>query len=831
MSSLAPPRPPPPQPASAPPPGTLPTAAPDAPVHASLSARLAAFVVRRVVRPKLADMSDPLRVRKAFGTPLPVPRGVCFTPATLGGVAGEWVSAAEPAPPARSTLLYLHGGGFVACSPRTHRPLTASFALRGFRVFVPDYRLAPEHPFPAATDDVQAVWHALRAQCAAASADGQPGRLVVAGDSAGGNLTLALLLALRDAGAPLPDAAVLFSPSLDMTGSSPSLYSNDGRDAMFPAPQLEHLLHAYLQGADATQPLASPLLGDLRGLPPLLFHVGADEVLRDDSLRAAEKARAAGVPVELQVFERVNHVWQLSPWIPEARRSLDSAARFMHEAQRDAAYVEHKDVLIVGAGLSGIGAAVHLMNKLPGKSLALLEGRERLGGTWDLHRYPGVRSDSDMYTLGYRFKPWRDAKAIAEGATILRYLQDTAAEHGVDRLVRLQHRVLAADWSSRDARWQVTVACGAHGERLRLSCGFLFNCGGYYRYDRAHRPRFAGEEQFAGRIVHPQFWPDDLDWAGKQVLVIGSGATAVTLVPALAASAARVTMLQRSPTYLVERPSRDALAAALNRSLPSRLAYMLVRIKNVLVGSFYFVLARQRPALVKSAVVGRVGETLGPGFDVKRDFTPRYDPWRQRVCLVPDGDLFNALRSGRAAVVTGEVDTFTADGVRLASGQQLAADIVVTATGFELLAGAGIELSVDGRPFDAAQALTYKGVLLSGLPNFANTFGYTHASWTLKSDLTAHWVCRLLRRMERRGQASVVAPTPGAEVARAPLLDFSSGYVARAAGQMPQQGQRWPWRLSQSYLADWWRLRFGRLDDGVLKFDAAPKDAVAQETL
>ena len=462
----------------------------------------------------------------------------------VGGVPGEWVEAGQGAA-AATTLLYLHGGGFVGCSPHSHRSLTAALALQGLRVFVPDYRLAPEHPFPAAVNDVQAVWRALRAA--------QPGRMVVAGDSAGGNLALGLMLALRDAGESLPDAAVLFSPSTDLTGGSPSLHANADRDAMFRGEHLDHLARFYMAGADRAQPLASPLLGDLKGLPPLMLQVGDDEVLRDDSLRLAHKAREAGVLVDLEVFPAVPHVWQLLWRLPEARRAVKSAARFLREATRERS-VERHDVIIVGAGLSGIGAAVQLQRRCPDKRFTLLEARDAIGGTWDLFRYPGVRSDSDMYTLGYPFKPWNDAKAMADGPAIRGYIAETAAEHGIDRHIRFRHRVLSADWSARDACWTVVVERGEQRERSVMRCNFLHFCSGYYSYAQGHRPAFPGEERFTGTLVHPQFWPASLDCAGQRVVVIGSGATAVTLVPELAKTAAHVTMLQRSPSYVVALP-------------------------------------------------------------------------------------------------------------------------------------------------------------------------------------------------------------------------------------------------------------------------------------
>ena len=782
-------------------------------MSASWQAHLASFIVRRRVKPALRDMSDMARVRRVFGQPLPTPAGATYTDDVLGGVPGEWVQAPGGAA-VRATLLYLHGGGFVGCSPRTHRPLTAALALQGLRVFVPDYRLAPEHPFPAAVHDVQAAWRALRAQT--------PGRLVLAGDSAGGNLALGLMLALRDGADALPDAAVLFSPSTDLTGDSASLVSNNACDAMFDGAQLDHLAVAYLAGADRRQPLASPLCGDLHGLPPLMVHVGENEVLRDDSLRLAEKARAAGVVVDLRVFPTVSHVWQLLWRLPEARRSVREAAQFLCEATRERT-LEHQDVLIVGAGLSGIGAAVHLQRRCPGKRYALLEARGAIGGTWDLFRYPGVRSDSDMYTLGYIFKPWRQAKAIADGASIRRYIAETAAEHGVDRHIRFDTRVVSADWSARDARWRVVVERGPQRERSSLSCSFLMFCGGYYSYAQGHRPTFAGEERFAGTLVHPQFWPESLDHAGRRVVVVGSGATAVTLVPELAKTAAHVTMLQRSPTYVVSRPSRDGLAETLKRWLPPMWAYRLTRLKNVFVSMYFYRLARKYPDRAKARLVGMVRDQLGADYDVARHFTPRYNPWDQRVCLVPDGDLFESIRSGKASVVTDQIETFTEHGIRLRSGEELPADIVVTATGLQLNVLADVAISLDAQPCELSQTMLYKGLMYSGIPNLASTFGYTNASWTLKADLTARYVCRLLRYMDRHGSATVT-PVRDPQVAAEPFLSFTSGYVRRALEQLPKQGDRKPWRLYQNYLLDLLTLRLGRIDDGVLRFAPAERD-------
>ena len=785
-------------------------------MSASWPARIAAFIVRHRVKPALADLRDIARVRRAFASPLPAPRGVRYRADMLGGVPGEWVEAAG-SPPAADALLYLHGGGFVGCSPRTHRPLTAALARQGLRVFVPDYRLAPEHPFPAAPDDALAAWRALRAQHAG-------GRLGVAGDSAGGNLALGLMLRLRDAGEPLPDAAALFSPALDLTGGSASILLNRERDAMFDGPQLEHLARAYLGDADPAQPLASPLLAPLHGLPPLLLHVGADEALRDDSLRLATKAREAGVTVDLQVFDRVPHVWQLLHHLPEARRSVAAAARLLRTAVPRPG-PEWLDVLIVGAGLSGVGAAVHLQRLCPGKSFALLEARPALGGTWDLFRYPGVRSDSDMHTLGYGFKPWRAGQAIADGPAIRGYIADTAAEHGIAPQVRHGQRVLAADWSTAHACWTVTVQRDGQAQPHTLRTRFLHLCSGYYRYDHGHRPHWPGEDRFRGRFVHPQAWPEGLDLTGRRVVVIGSGATAVTLVPELARTAAQVTMLQRSPSYVFARPAVDAVAQWLQRWLPATWAYRLVRAKNVLMQQIFYRLARRHPARAKAHLVGLVRRQLPPGFDVERHFTPRYAPWDQRVCLVPDGDLFAALRSGRAEVVTDAIEGFTETGIRLASGRELPADVVVTATGLELQVWGGIRVSLDGVPVDASRTLVYKGLMNSGVPNLFTTFGYTNASWTLKADLTARWVCRLITHMDRHGHTTCTAvhdPSVGTE----PFVDFSSGYVQRALPLLPRQGDRPPWKLYQNYARDWLTLRLGRIDDGVLAFGrAAPGPA------
>ena len=477
--------------------------------------------------------------------------------------------------------------------------------------------------------------------------------------------------------------------------------------------------------------------------------------------------------------------------------------------------VEHLDVLIIGAGLSGIGAACHLKRLCPGKRFAILEGREAMGGTWDLFRYPGIRSDSDMYTLGYSFRPWTDPQAIADGPSIRRYIEDTAREHGVDSLIRYRHRVLRAEWDSAQALWTLQVQRGEEAEPVQLRCRMLVLCTGYYRYEAGYTPEFAGREAYQGTFIHPQQWPEGFDHSGKRVLVIGSGATAVTLVPALAERAAQVTMLQRSPSYVINLPQRDALSNALRRVLPEKWVYRLARGRNVTLQLVFYTLAKRFPNLVRRILLGLVRRQLGE-VDL-RHFSPSYKPWDQRVCAVPDGDLFAALRSGRAQIVTEQIDTFTEQGVRLRSGQELTADTIVSATGLELQLFGGLQLVVDGRPFVAAESMGYRGLMLRDLPNAVMILGYTNASWTLKADLSSQYLCRLIRHMDAHGQRQVTPRQHGA-VGKAPFLDLKSGYIERAAHLLPSQGDRMPWKVYQNYLLDLILLRHGRLEDGSLEF-------------
>jgi cation diffusion facilitator CzcD-associated flavoprotein CzcO len=492
------------------------------------------------------------------------------------------------------------------------------------------------------------------------------------------------------------------------------------------------------------------------------------------------------------------------------------------------------DVLIVGAGLSGIGAACHLRQRCPGKTFAILEARGTIGGTWDLFRYPGVRSDSDMFTLGYSFHPWTDPQAIADGASIRQYIRDTAHEYGVDQHIRFHHRVLRADWSSEHARWTVEAQRTDTAESVVLTCSFLFVCSGYYRYDKGYTPQLPGTERFTGPIVHPQQWPTDLDYTGKKVVVIGSGATAVTLVPAIAEKAAHVTMLQRSPGYVVSLPSRDSAVDALRRWLPPKVAYPLARWKNALLATFVFQLSRRAPGLMKSLARKTAIAQLPAGYDVDTHFAPRYNPWDQRLCLVPDGDLFKAIRHGRASIVTDRIDTFTEHGIRLASGSELEADIVITATGLNLLAIGGMKLRVDGADVQLSDTVAYKGMMLSSVPNFALTLGYTNASWTLKADLVSQYVCRLLNHMDRHGY-QICTPIAPDNLPREPIIDLQSGYVLRSVHELPKQGSATPWRLHQNYPRDVLLMRHGPLRDSGMRFTrpsaVAPRAPVTSAAL
>ena len=477
------------------------------------------------------------------------------------------------------------------------------------------------------------------------------------------------------------------------------------------------------------------------------------------------------------------------------------------------------DVVIVGAGLSGIAAGYYVQSRLPNTTFAILEAREAIGGTWDLFRYPGIRSDSDMHTLGYSFRPWRGDISLADGPSIKQYVLDTAREFGLDAHISYGHRVTRATWSSSTARWTIDVDAG--GTAKTYTCRFLYMCSGYYDYERGYLPEWNGVERYRGAIAHPQDWPAELDYGGKRVVVIGSGATAVTLVPALAEKASHVTMLQRSPSYVVSLPKRDAVARALYAILPPRLAHPIVRWKNVALQMYYYNLMRRYPEFAKKRIKKMIRKELGPRYDVDHHFTPRYNPWDQRLCLVPNSDLFASIRSGKASLVTGEIGAFTETGLRLTSGENVDADVIVTATGLNLKLLGGAELFVDERPVVLGEAVAYKGMMFCGVPNFALALGYTNASWTLKCELTSRYVCRLIAHMDRHGYASCIPSAPDPALAMEPAITLTSGYIKRATSHLPKQGARAPWRLYQNYALDLAALRFGRLDDGVMEFARA----------
>ena len=490
--------------------------------------------------------------------------------------------------------------------------------------------------------------------------------------------------------------------------------------------------------------------------------------------------------------------------------------------------LEHFDVLIMGAGLSGIGAARYLQKLCPSKSYIILDQRARIGGTWDLFRYPGIRSDSDMLTMSYSFRPWTHPTTISPGSDIREYITATARDEGIDRNIRFGHQIKAAAWSSQDAKWSVGAVRklpDGREEPVTLTCSFLFSCAGYYRYSAGYSPEFPGAGRFQGRLVHPQAWPEDLDYPGKRVVIIGSGATAVTLLPAMAESASHVTMLQRSPTYIVSLPAQDAMANRLRRFLPPAWAYRLTRWKNIGFMMYLYQLARRRPDVMKANIIKGVRHALGPDYDIATHFTPRYNPWEQRLCLVPDGDMFKAIKSGRASVVTDHVETFTEGGIQLKSGKHLDADIIVTATGLVLEAYGGIKLSVDGRSVDVGQTLAYKGVMLSGVPNFAAVFGYINASWTLKADLISTYVCRLLNLMDRKGVHEVTPRNRDETAAAAFVENFSSGYMQRSLASWPKQGSKPPWRVYQNYIRDIISLKWAPVDNSALEFSNPPQNS------
>lgn len=478
----------------------------------------------------------------------------------------------------------------------------------------------------------------------------------------------------------------------------------------------------------------------------------------------------------------------------------------------------HFNVIVVGAGISGIGAGYYLQKKCPNKSFVILEGRDNIGGTWDLFRYPGIRSDSDMNTMGFRFKPWMGVKSIADGPSILSYLHETVKENDLNKKIHFNQWVNEASWSSRDSQWTVQVKNKKTQELQDITCDFLFLCGGYYNYEEGYTPHFAGRENFLGQIIHPQKWPKNLDYKNKKVVVIGSGATAVTIIPTMAEKAAHVTMLQRSPTYFLSAPDEDPVGNFLRKFISSKLTYKLVRWKNIRFQWWFFQKCRKFPKKVKEFLIKQVREELGPNYDIETHFTPKYNPWEQRMCLVPNGDFFNAINAGKASVITDHIDRFTKKGIKLKSGGEVEADLIVTATGLNLEVCNGIKLEVDNNEVDISKTMTYKGMMFSDIPNLVATFGYTNASWTLRADLTSEYVCRLLNFMDKKGYANCCPRTAEHVEPDGDWLDFTSGYVKRSMHKFPKQGSRDPWRNTQNFPKDVLAIRWGNIDNKELKF-------------
>ncbi len=478
---------------------------------------------------------------------------------------------------------------------------------------------------------------------------------------------------------------------------------------------------------------------------------------------------------------------------------------------------DHYDVIIVGAGLSGISAAHHIKTRCPGKTFLILEARESMGGTWDLFRYPGIRSDSDMYTLGYSFRPWTNPKAIADGPAIRDYIKETAREEQLEQYIKYQHRVSSASWNSDDHQW--TLICDLPTGSVEFSCGFLFTCSGYYRYDQGYMPDYPGVDDYEGQLIHPQHWPEDLDYSDQQITVIGSGATAVTLVPELAKQAQHVTMLQRTPTYVVSAPERDILANLSRKILPAKAAYRIARWKNILMSMAFYKAARRWPKAIKKMIQNGVKKELGKDYDIQKHFNPPYNPWDQRLCLVPDNDLFESLKSGKSEIVTDHIERFTSDGILLRSGKEIKSDIIVSATGLQMQVLGGMELTIDGQTRKSEDSYCYRGMMFSDIPNLANAMGYTNASWTLKCDLTAEHVCSLLNHMDRHNYVQVTPIYSDDPSVNEPLLDFSSGYVKRALAHLPKQGKEKPWRVHQNYIMDLIDMRYSKVADENLRFE------------
>jgi monooxygenase len=483
----------------------------------------------------------------------------------------------------------------------------------------------------------------------------------------------------------------------------------------------------------------------------------------------------------------------------------------------------HFDVIIIGAGLSGIGAACHLKRNCPNKTFAMLEGRSNIGGTWDLFKYPGIRSDSDMHTFAYSFKPWTYDKTISDGATIMKYLNETIDDYELRKHIKYNHWISEVFWSSDEDKWTVKGKNNESNEVIQLSCNFLISCTGYYDYDEGYTPDFKGLENYKGQFVHPQKWTNDIEYENKEVIIIGSGATAVTLLPTMAEKTKHITMLQRSPTYMMSLPEHDKFSKVVKRWLPSKIAHFLARWKHVLGQIYFYKISKKKPKEVRYFIKKEIRKVLGEDYDVETHFNPKYNPWDQRICAVVDNDLFDAINEGKCTIVTDYIDSFTEKGILLQSGKELEADLVVSATGLKIKFVGGINIKVDGKTIDPSDLVNYKGMMLQDVPNMAMIAGYTNASWTLKSDLVGEYICRLLHHMDKKGLTSCTPTLSDNNVITEPASDLASGYIQRALDELPKQGDKYPWKLNQNYIKDMIALRFKSIDDGYLVFKSRKK--------
>jgi len=773
----------------------------------SIQAYISNYFSKKLIKPKLADFTNLDKIREIFNNPLPYPNGCNFESFSIDNVSGEWITSHNTS---NGIMLYIHGGGFVGGSSKKYRPITTGFALQGWKVLAIDYRLAPEHPFPAALDDVSLVYKYIVENYS-------DQRIVVAGDSAGGNLTLSLIHLMKAQSITLPDCCALISPSTDMAGNSESLIANADKDCLFDGRYLKNLSHYYVQDNDRNDPLLSPINADFKGFPPMIIHVGRDETLLDDSVRLFKKARAEDVNVSLQIYPKVPHVWQMIYQMPEAHQSIQILSNFLlHSKHLSEDNFEFVDFLIIGAGISGIGMAVNLQQHCYSQSMAILDARSNLGGTWDHFKYPGIRADSDRFLMGFPFKPFLSSMSRVSGPEILKYLDDTAKEFYIDQYIRLDHKVLKANWSTESKNWIVEIAT-PNGIKI-ISCRILLSCSGYYDYAKGHNPKFNQEKDFKGIIVHTHNWPENLDYNNKNVLVIGSGATAVTVAPALAKSAKKVFLVQRSPSYIVSVPEMDTQVTKLSKLLPLNLVYKIMRVKYLISIILFYKICRSFPEKIAHLISWGAATRSGSPEHLKH-FTPNYKPWDQRVCFVPDGDLFKHVYDESIEIHTDQIRTIKEDGVELESGKFLSVDIIVKATGLNLKSFGGVRFTIDQEPIDFTNKFLYKGCMLNDFPNVILVKGFGNIHWTLCSDLTAKFTNRMILYMLKNNLSSfnVIAPINLTPTSKSLL---NSNYVIRGINHLPNQSTHWPWKIFEhSWIKHYIYMKFTRIKDKFIHFD------------